>query len=229
MIIPCLNEEKGIGFCLAEAIGVIQSSGLDAEIIVVDNSSSDQTAKIASDYSSKFENIILTTEKRRGYGSAYLNGLSVVTGKYILMADGDGTYDFSLIPVFLAKLESGFDLVVGNRFSSPNLKKNMPWLHRTIGNPVLSFLVRLFFGVKIKDVHCGLRAISKQALEKISLNTIGMEFASEMVIESAIKNLNVGEINIPYRERFGKSKLRTVSDGWRHLRFIFRTLYSRLK
>jgi len=226
IIIPCLNEEAGIGFCLTETIKVIKDKGLSAEIIVVDNDSTDKTSQIVSEFQKKFEKIILIKEDKMGYGSAYLKGMSIASGEYIVMADGDGTYDFSLIPQFVTKAENDFDLVVGNRFSSPEIKKVMPWLHRKIGNPFLSFLVRIFFNAKIKDVHCGMRLISKKALELIDLNTTGMEFASEMVIKVAKKKLPIGEIDISYRERLGESKLRSFSDGWRHLRFIL--LYSPL-
>lgn len=226
IIIPCLNEEKGIVFCLEEVIGTIKKNNLDAEIIVIDNNSTDGTARIVSDYQKKFANLVLVEEETEGYGSAYLKGFSVSNGKYIFMADGDGTYDFSLIPDFVAKLKNGFDLVVGNRFATANIKKAMPWHHRIIGNPFLSFLVRVFFGAKIKDVHCGMRAITREAFEAIDLNTTGMEFASEMVIKVAKRGLKIGEIDIAYRKRFGESKLRSFSDGWRHLRFIL--LYSPL-
>lgn len=227
IIIPCHNEEKGIGFCLDEAVRVIKSDNLDAEIIVVDNNSADETSSVVSNFQKKFKNsIILVKEEKMGYGSAYQKGISVAMGEYVFMADGDGTYDFSLIPKFINKADSGFDLIVGNRFSSPDIKKVMPWLHYKIGNPFLSFLVRIFFGAKIKDTHCGMRLISKKALELIDLNTTGMEFASEMVIKVAKKELMIGEIDISYRKRFGESKLKSFSDGWRHLRFIL--LYSPL-
>lgn len=226
VIIPCQNEEGGIEFCLTELGAVIQKNNLNAEIIVVDNNSTDNTYKIVSKFKEKLKNLILAKEERPGYGSAYLKGMTIASGEYVFMADGDGTYDFSLLPKFIAKSESGLDLVVGNRFSSPSIKKVMPWLHRMVGNPALSFLVRIFFGAKIKDVHCGMRLIKRNALHAIDLNTTGMEFASEMVIKVAKKGLKIGEIDIPYRERFGESKLKSFSDGWRHLRFIL--LYSPL-
>ncbi|MFA6536295.1 MAG: glycosyltransferase family 2 protein [Candidatus Paceibacterota bacterium] len=226
VVIPCLNEEKGIGFCLEEAMGVIRKRNLSAEIVVVDNNSTDKTAEIVSEYQKKFADLVLVNEERPGYGAAYLKGLAVASGKYLIMADGDGTYDFSLITDFVSKLKSGFDLVVGNRFATKDVNLVMPWLHRRIGNPFLSFLVRAFFGAKIKDVHCGMRAITRRALEAVDLNTTGMEFASEMVIKVARRGLKIGEVDISYRKRFGDSKLESFSDGWRHLRFIL--LYSPL-
>lgn len=226
IIIPCLNEEKGIGFCLEEVIGTIKKNNLDAEIIVIDNNSTDKTGSIVSEYQKKFADLILVREERPGYGSAYLKGMSVASGKYFFMADGDGTYDFSLIPNFVEKLKSGFDLVMGNRFATQDVNRVMPWLHRVIGNPVLSSLVRVFFGARIKDVLCGMRAITKSAFELIDLNTTGMEFASEMVIKVVKRGLKIGEVGIPYRARLGESKLESFSDGWRYLRFIL--LYSPL-
>jgi glycosyltransferase involved in cell wall biosynthesis len=225
IILPCLNEEKAIGSCLLEITKIISLNSLDAEIVVVDNDSEDKTANIVLEYQKKNQNIILVKEKRRGYGSAYLRGFKEAKGKYIFMADADNSYDFKEIPNFINKLKNeNFDLVVGNRFSGMMNKKSMPWLHKYIGNPVLSYLVRLFFKIKIHDIHCGARAISKEALEKITVYTAGMEFASELIIKAAKGNLKITEIPIEYRERIGESKLNSLSDGWRHLRFIL--LYS---
>ena len=225
IILPCLNEEKAIGSCLSEIIKVIEDNSLDTEILVVDNDSEDNTANVVLEYQKKYQNIILVKEKRRGYGSAYLCGFQNTNGKYIFMADADNSYDFKEIPNFINKLKNqNFDLVVGNRFSRTMKKESMPWLHRYIGNPFLSYLVKLFFKIKINDIHCGARAISKKALEKITVYTTGMEFASELIIKVARANLKITEIPIEYRERIGESKLNSFSDGWRHLRFIF--LYS---
>jgi len=220
IVIPCLNEEKGIAFCLEEAINTIKKNNLDAEIIVVDNNSTDGTGTIASEYRRRFPNIILLEEKNVGYGSACLAGLKKASGKYLVMADGDKTYDFSLIPDFVEKLQNGSDLVIGNRFATKEIEKVMPWLHRKIGNPVLSFLVRAFFKTRIRDVNCGMRAITRKALLSLDLGTTGMEFASEMIIKAVVRNLRLGEIGIIYRERAGDSKLQSWRDGWRHLRFI---------
>lgn len=226
IIIPCLNEEEGIGLCLEEAAETIRKNNLDAEIIVVDNNSTDSTKSIVSEFQGRMPNLLLVSEEKAGYGSAYLKGFSAASGEYIFMSDGDGTYDFAMLPEFIREAESGSDLVVGNRFASPEMKRAMPWLHRVVGNPALSFLVRTFFGARITDVHCGMRLIKKEALERINLNTLGMEFASEMVIKAAKKGLAISQIDIPYRPRRGVSKLRSWSDGWRHLRFIL--LYSPL-
>ncbi len=226
IILPCLNEESAILPCLEEIKRTIKERSLSAEVIVVNNNSTDATPLIVANCQASFPELLLVEEKKEGYGSAYLKGLEIARGRYILMADADGTYNFSEIPLFISKLKEGNDLVVGNRFLGTIADKSMPWLHRYIGNPFLSFLVRLFFGVKIGDIHCGIRAISKEALGKIVLYTGGMEFASEMVIKAAKAGLKITEIPVEYGKRIGRSKLHSFADGWRHLRFIL--LYSPL-
>ncbi len=226
IIIPCLNEEKSISFCLDEIFDTVKKYGLSVEVIVVNNASTDRTSEIVEEYCKNNKDIILVEEKTIGYGNAYMRGFSVSSGKYIFMADGDGSYDFRQLNSFIDKLKEGNDMVIGNRFNKENQALPMPWLHRVIGNPFLSFLVRFFFKAKVRDIHCGMRAISKNALSKINLNTAGMEFASEMIIKAAKTKLSISEIDIIYRKRIGDSKLRTFRDGWRHLRFIL--LYSPL-
>lgn len=226
IVLPCLNEEAGIVFCLEEIQKTITNNSLSAEVIIVDNNSHDNSVKIINDFQTHFPELKLVHEQKEGYGFAYLKGLETAVGEYIFMADSDGTYKFSDIPEFINKLTSGADLVVGDRFSKKISHKEMPWLNHYIGNPFLSSLVRIFFKVKINDIHCGARAIRKEALKKINLYTGGMEFASEMIIKAAQQNLTIREIPIEYRARIGSSKLRTLTDGWRHLRFIL--LYSPL-
>jgi len=225
IILPCLNERGAIISCLREIKKAIEEHSLEAEAIVVDNGSTDGSADVVLEYMKEFAFLKLVREERGGYGYAYLTGFREAGGKYIFMGDADGTYDFGEIPKFIEKLRRGSDLVIGNRFSGMMEKGSMPILSR-IGNPLLSSLVRIFFGVKIKDIHCGARAVSKKALDEITLRTGGMEFASEMVIKAARKNLSISEIPIAYRVRIGKSKLHSFADGWRHLRFIL--LYSPL-
>lgn len=224
VILPCLNEEQAISGCLDEIKKVITENNLDAEVVAVDNGSTDKTKDILLSYQQNFPNLVVVGEEKRGYGFAYLKGLKTATGKYLFMADADGTYNFLQLPAFIKKLEEGSDLVVGNRFSGLMSSKSMTWSHKYIGNPFLSFLVRLFFKVKIKDIHCGVRAISSEALNKITLYTGGMEFASEMIIKAAKANLKISELPVTYKNRIGDSKLNTMVDGWRHLRFIL--LYS---
>ena len=226
IILPCLNEEKSIGKCIESVKKIIDKFSFDAEIIVVDNNSDDSSKEITESYIKSTPNLKIVDEKVHGYGSACLAGLHESKGKYLFIADTDGTYNFSEIPRFVKKVKEGFDLVVGNRFSGKMKSDSMTWLHRYIGNPFLSFLVKWFFKVKIGDIHCGARIISKKALEEITLYTSGMEFASEMIIKSAKAGLKITEIPIEYNERIGESKLRSFADGWRHLRFIL--LYSPL-
>lgn len=226
IILPCFNEEAAIINCLIEIQQVIATYQLKAEVIVVNNNSLDKSEFLISDFQKKFPELILIKENKQGYGFAYLNGLNVASGDYIFLADADGTYRFTDIPLFINKLQEGYDLIIGNRFSGKMAINSMPWLHRHIGNPFLSFLVRLLFKVKIKDVHCGARAITSQALSQINLCTGGMEFASEMIIKAAQANLKITEVSIDYKNRLGESKLRSWADGWRHLRFIL--IYSPL-
>jgi len=228
IIIPCLNEEKAIGICLDNILSVVKKHNLNYEIIVVDNGSDDDSVKIVKGYSDTNSNIKLFHENRKGYGSAYLKGLNESSGDFILMADGDNTYDFNEIPLFIEELEKeNVDFVVGNRFIKDNsLHKNMPFLNRWVGNPVLSLIAKVFFNIKINDFHCGIRAIKRSALSKLKLKTTGMEFASEMIVEASKRNLNIVEIPVNYKERIGESKLNPFVDGWRHLRFLF--LYSPL-
>jgi glycosyltransferase involved in cell wall biosynthesis len=226
IIIPCLNEEMAIAACLLEIKETINRDNLLVEVIVVDNNSKDKTAEIVKSFQLDWPELFLVREEREGYGLAYLKGFSVARGKYIFMADGDGSYDFSEINFFINKLKAGFDFVVGNRFSGKMARRAMSWSHRYVGNPFLSFLVKFFFSVKINDIHCGARAISRTALDKINLHTGGMEFASEMIIKASQKSLKITEVPIKYRPRLGNSKLNSITDGWRHLRFIL--LYSPL-
>lgn len=226
IVLPCLNEEKAIGMCLDSINKVVIENKMDAEIIVVDNGSTDRSREIVREKQAKSKAIRLIEEKQRGYGSAYLRGFKEAKGKYLFMADSDGSYDFSEIPNFIKELRNGYEFVIGNRFKGEIEKGAMPWSHRYIGNPILSGILRLFFKTNVRDAHCGMRAITKSALEKLNLRTIGMEFASEMVIKAGKKGLKTKEIPINYKKRTGNSKLNSFPDGWRHLRFML--LYSPL-
>jgi len=219
IILPCLNEEKALGSCIDKIGAVIHENKLDAEIIVSDNGSTDNSCKIASE-----KRVTLVHEKEKGYGAAYLRGFDTAKGKYIFMADADGTYDFEEIPKFIGQLKSGYDFVIGNRFQGKMEKGAMPWTHKYIGNPILAAILRIFFRTRIHDTHCGMRALTKEAVKKLNLKTAGMEFASEMIVEALKKNLKIKELPISYSTRRGDSKLQSVADGWRHLRFML--LYS---
>jgi len=221
IILPCLNEEQAIGSCLDTINEVIEKEKLDAEIIVVDNGSTDNSCKIAREKGAR-----LIREREKGYGAAYLQGFQVARGSKIFMADSDGSYDFEEIPKFIRELEKGNDFVIGDRFKGKIEDKAMSFSHKYLGNPILSGILRLFFNISIKDAHCGMRAIKKPALEKLNLRTKGMEFASEMVIKAGKNNLKIKELPINYHKRKGFSKLKSFPDGWRHLRFML--IYSPL-
>jgi hypothetical protein len=184
-------------------------------VLVVDNGSTDRSAAIAAEHGAR-----VVHEQRRGYGSAYLRGLAEARGDYIVMADADGTYPLTDLREFVRKLDAGDDLVLGSRFRGQIHKGAMPFLHRWVGNPVLTAVLNVFFGVKVSDAHCGLRAVKRSALPVLELDSTGMEFASEMILKAAKRGLQVGEVPIEYHPRIGESKLSTFRDGWRHLRFM---------
>ena len=214
IVLPCRNEEEALPECLKSIKQVIAAAEIDAEIIVSD-SSVDRSPEIAKEFGA-----VLVKHDQFGYGRAYLEGFKKASGQYLFLADADATYDFQEIPAFLDSLKKGNDFVIGNRFGGKIDTGAMPWSHRYIGNPILSFLVRFFFRSKVTDVHCGMRAVTRAALVKMNLQSTGMEFASEMVIKAGKNNLKIKELPINYHQRKGRSKLNTFSDGWRHLRFI---------
>jgi glycosyltransferase involved in cell wall biosynthesis len=215
VVIPSLNEEKTIGNCIEKVNDVFVENHLDGEVIVADNST-DNTAEIA-----RSAGATVITPEKKGYGNAYLAALSHTKGNFIVIADSDGTYDLSELPNFLAPLMNGdADIVIGNRFGGGISKNAMPWLHRYIGNPILTKILNRLFKINLSDTHCGFRAFTKEAYEKMDLSTGGMEFASEMIVEAARKNLKIKEVPIAYYPRIAPSKLHSFSDGWRHLRFM---------
>jgi glycosyltransferase involved in cell wall biosynthesis len=215
VVLPCLDEEGAVGKVIDDAWEGIRGTGLQGEVVVVDNGSSDRSPEIAAEHGAR-----VVYEERRGYGSAYLRGLAEAKGDFIVMADADGTYPLTELRPFVAQLEEGKDLVLGSRFRGRIHSGAMPWLHRRIGNPVLTWVLNLFFGVKVSDAHCGLRAVRRDALPVLELDSTGMEFASEMIFKAAKRGLAVGEVPIDYYPRIGESKLQTLRDGWRHLRFM---------
>ena len=220
IILPCRNEELALPECLKQIKQVIKKNKLNAEIIVSD-SSTDSSPKIA-----KKNKVILIKHNKDGYGNAYLEAFKHAKGKYIFMADSDGTYDFKEIPRFINELKQGSDLVLGNRFKGKMEEDAMPLSNKYLGNPLLSGILRLFFHTKIKDSHTGMRAITKESLGKLNLRTTGMEFASEMIIKAIKKSLKIKEIPIDYHKRKGTSKLNPIRDAWKHMRFML--LYSPL-
>jgi len=214
VVIPCLNEAENIELCVSAALGAMARAGIAGEVIVADNGSEDGSAELA-----ELTGAHVVREPRRGYGSAYLAGFAAARGEYILMADADLTYDFEEIPAFLAALRDGADMVVGDRMENIH-PGAMPWLHRYIGNPLLSRFLNLLFHTGVRDAHCGMRAFRRNRLEVLELRTTGMEFASEMIVRAAKEKLDIREIPIEYHPRGGESKLSSFRDGWRHLRFL---------
>jgi glycosyltransferase involved in cell wall biosynthesis len=214
VVIPCLNEAENIEACVTAALEAIVRMGVHGEVVVADNNSEDDSARLAEQAGAR-----VVVERRRGYGSAYLAGFEASQGRYIVMADADLTYDFDEIPRFVAALEEGAEMVIGDRMD--NIQPGaMPWLHRYVGNPILSGLLNLFFSTGVSDAHCGMRALSREVLPRLDLRTTGMEFASEMVIRASKENLKIAEFPIEYHPRGGESKLSSFRDGWRHLRFL---------
>jgi glycosyltransferase involved in cell wall biosynthesis len=214
VVIPCLNEAASIERCVELARDTLDDNELSGEIVVVDNGSTDGSAELAERAGAR-----VVQEQRRGYGSAYLAGFAAARGVYIVMADADLTYDFNDIPRFLERLEGGAELVIGDRMD--NIKPGaMPWLHRYVGNPLLTGVLNLFYDTGVKDAHCGMRALRRDVLPRLDLQTTGMEFASEMVIRASKENLAIDQIPIEYHPREGESKLSSFRDGWRHLRFL---------
>ncbi len=216
VVIPCLDEEATIGACVRSAWDGIHAAGVDGEVIVVDNGSADRSAELA-----QAAGAVVVRESQRGYGSAYLAGMRRARGDWILMGDGDGTYDFGELPRFLAAGRDA-DMVVGSRLLGRILPGAMPWHHRFIGNPVLTGMLNLLFGAGVSDAHCGLRMVRREAADRIGLRTTGMEFASEMIIQAAGAGLVIAETPITYgaRPEGSRSKLRSVPDGLRHVRFM---------
>ena len=214
VVIPCLNEAENVGRCVLSAREALKGVAGEGEVIVVDNASEDDSARLAAEAGAR-----VVSERRRGYGQAYLAGFAAARGRYIVMADADLTYDFSEIPNFVAELEAGAELVMGDRMDNIH-PGAMPWLHRYVGNPVLTGILNLFFRTGVKDAHCGMRALRRDVLPRLELRATGMEFASEMVIRASKEKLRIAEFPIAYHPRGGESKLSSFRDGWRHLRFL---------
>jgi glycosyltransferase involved in cell wall biosynthesis len=215
VVMPCLNEEESVAHCVALALEGIRRSGLTGEVIVCDNGSTDRSVELAAAAGAR-----VVHQPRRGYGSAYRKGFDAARGRFLVMGDSDGSYDFSELHKFIAPIEAGNDYVLGSRFGGQILPGAMPWSHRYIGNPVLTGILNLFFKLDVSDAHSGMRAFSRDAYERMGLATEGMEFASEIVISAARHGLKVAEVPITYHPRIGESKLHSLRDGWRHLRFM---------
>jgi hypothetical protein len=214
VVIPCLNEAAAIARCVQTTREALDRAGVSGEIIVVDNASDDRSGEVAGDAGAT-----VVHEPVRGYGSACRAGFRAARGDYIVMLDADLTYDSGDISKFICELEGGADLVMGNRMRGIETGA-MPWLHRYVGNPVLSRTLNLFFDAGVHDAHCGMRALRRKALPALDLRTNGMEFASEVIVKAAKTGLRFSEVDIRYHPREGESKLSRFRDGWRHLRFL---------
>ncbi len=208
---PCLNESSTIGTCVRKALLTIEKLGIRGEVVVGDNGSTDGSQGIAADLGAR----VISVE-RRGYGAALQGAIAAARGQYILMGDSDDSYDFTQLDAFVNKLREGYDLVMGNRFRGGIQPGAMPALHRYLGNPVLTGIGRLFFGSPVRDFHCGIRAFRKDSIEKLQLQTMGMEFASEMVVKACVFGLRLTEIptTLSPDGRDRAPHLRTWRDGW---------------
>src|SRR5208337_2449132 len=221
IVMPCLNEAETLATCIRKAQSYLSRSGVSGEIVIGDNGSTDGSQQIASSLGARVIPVPI-----RGYGAALYGAISAAEGRYCIMGDADDSYDFDNLDAFVCKLREGYDLVMGNRFQGGILPGAMPPLHRYLGNPVLTGIGRLFFRSPVGDFHCGLRAFRKEAIERLDLRTLGMEFASEMVVKATAFGLRITEIptTLSPDGRARTPHLRTWRDGWRHLRFLL--LYS---
>ncbi len=216
VVMPCLNEEASVGDCVRAARAGLSRLGLAGEVVVVDNDSTDSSAARAAAAGAR-----VVAERRRGYGNAYLTGFAAARGRIIVMGDADSSYDFTAIDALVTPLLRGeADYVLGSRLGGQILPGAMPWLHRYIGNPVLTAILNRLFGVRASDAHSGMRAFTLDAYARMALRSEGMELASEIVVAAARAELRCAEVPITYHPRVGASKLDSVRDGWRHLRFM---------
>ncbi|MCZ8164772.1 glycosyltransferase family 2 protein [Silanimonas sp.] len=217
ILMPCLNEAETLATCIRKAKRFLAASGVDGEVLIADNGSTDGSQDIA-----RAEGAQVVDVPQNGYGAALSGGIHAARGRFVIMGDADDSYDFLNLHPFVAALRGGADLVMGNRFRGGIAKGAMPFLHRFLGNPVLSLLGRLFFGVPVRDFHCGLRGFSRERMLALDLTTPGMEFASEMVVKSSLARYRIVEVPTKLSPD-GRSRpphLRTWRDGWRHLRFL---------
>ena len=217
VVLPCLNEQETLGICIQKAQDTLKALGIQGEVVVANNGSTDDSVSIAECLGAR-----VVHQPLRGYGAAYLAGIPAAQGQYIVMGDADDTYDFTDLERFITPLQDGYDLVIGNRFKGKMHPDAMPWARRYIGNPILSGMLRWLFGTPISDSHCGMRSFTAEAYTRMALQTTGMEFASEMVVKAVQANLKILEIPINYYPRAGESKLNPIRDAARHIHFMLK-------
>ena len=222
VVMPCLNEQKGLGTCIEKAKFSLKYLGIPGEVIIADNGSTDNSVAIAKGLGAR-----VVYQPLRGYGAAYLAGLGAAQGKYIVMGDSDDTYDFTDIARFFLPLKNGYDFVIGDRFKGSMPREAMPWANRYIGNPILSGLLRLLFRTDIGDCQCGMRSFTADAYQRMALQTNGFEFASEMIVKVVEADLKILEIPIDYAPRSGESKLNPIRDACRNIRFLLKHRFTR--
>jgi glycosyltransferase involved in cell wall biosynthesis len=217
ILMPCLNETETLALCINKAKSFLERAGVSGEVLIADNGSTDGSQQIALALGARVISV-----RRRGYGAALLGGIHHARGTYVIMGDSDDSYDFSKLDSFLEKLRAGYDLVVGNRFEGGIAPGAMPFLHKYLGNPVLSLIGRVFFRLQLGDFHCGLRGFRTQTFRDLELRTTGMEFASEMIVRAGIMGLQISEVptSLAVDGRSRPPHLKTWRDGWRHLKFL---------
>ena len=217
ILMPCLNEEETLGICIDKARTFLETHGISGEVLIADNGSTDRSVEIAREKGARVIHV-----DRRGYGSALIAGCNEAYGTYVIMGDSDDSYDFLNLMPFVEKLRDGYDLVMGNRFKGGIAKGAMPFLHRYVGNPILSALGRRLYHSRIGDFHCGLRGYNRERMQQLNLKTTGMEYASEMVVKAEMNHYRIAEVptTLSPDGRSSRPHLRTFSDGWRHLRFL---------
>jgi glycosyltransferase involved in cell wall biosynthesis len=217
ILMPCLNEAETLATCIRKARRFLDASGVAGEVLIADNGSTDGSREIAT-----AEGARIVAVESRGYGAALLGGIAAARGRFVIMGDADDSYDFLNLMPFLERLRGGAGIVIGNRFRGGIAPGAMPFLHRYLGNPLLSFLGRLFFQMKIGDFHCGLRGFDRKRISAMGLRSTGMEFASEMLVRAAFSGCPIVEVPTTLSKdgRSHPPHLRTWVDGWRHLRFL---------
>jgi len=217
ILMPCLNEAETLATCIQKAQSFLDAHGVSGEVLIADNGSTDGSQEIAKGLGARVVDV-----PQRGYGAALIGGTNAARGRYTVMGDADDSYDFTALLPFLERLRAGDDLVMGNRFAGGIERGAMPWLHKYVGNPVLSLVGRVFFRSRIRDFHCGLRGYNTERMRALELKTLGMEFASEMVVQATLRRYAISEVptTLAVDGRSRPPHLRSFRDGWRHLKFL---------